>query len=125
MFDELDFLSPSLYVRFGPKDKHYLTTSKYTKTKIEYTQKLKDSAGRYIPLAPFLGFKIQNKASAHHGECVTIDPVSKQLRALLKDPSVKIIVFWAANAKSNKEEDCKILDFLWKLQPYIDPYMRK
>lgn len=60
MFDQIDLLSPLLYLRFGEGDTGYETIEKYTRLGIEDSRKIRRSTGESIPLFPMLSFKVFN-----------------------------------------------------------------
>jgi hypothetical protein len=80
MFDEVDFLVPVAYPRFGPTDgAAWNTYEPYTRLAIEGSRELRRSDGSSLPVVPFLTVSIANGNSNHHKEILldlqTPDPL--------------------------------------------------
>ncbi len=94
MYDHVDFLSPVLYVRWGPSDgSKYDTIDAYTRMGVELTRRLP----RVKPLVPLLNLRVSNGNSNHDSEFVSFDVARAQLDYLrsLPDSVVRRIVYWA------------------------------
>lgn len=113
MFDDLDYISPVLYHRFGLQDKEYPTLEIYTREAIEQSQTLKKSGGTHLDLATLHSFKVYNGNSKNSEECVAHESINKQLAIIPEYPSVKIVVLWAG---PDVITDCAPQEFLKTLR---------
>jgi hypothetical protein len=72
LYDELDYLVPVLYVRFGcdevngPCDSGWGTTAPYTQQGVEGSMQLRRSDDTSLPLLPLLSFRVHNGNSAFY-----------------------------------------------------------
>jgi hypothetical protein len=98
MYDDLDYLTPILHLRFGPQDKQYNTIEAYTRLALETTHSLQTSQGTALPLVPELSFKIYNGGSRQHRQCAPVEPIQKQMKIIQEYPYVQMIVLWAGPA---------------------------
>jgi hypothetical protein len=102
MFDDVDFVVPVVYPRFGPTDgAAWNTYEPYTRLAIEGSRELRRSDGGSLPVVPLLTVSIANGNSHHHEEILldlqTPDPLDAtlgvQLDVLLAQ-QVRTAVFW-------------------------------
>jgi hypothetical protein len=105
MYDELDYLCPVLYQRFGPGDgtdgevRGWLDAS--TRQGIDASLTLTRSDGRAIPLCPLLTFWVANSpdVTTNAGTAVSPALILRQLRTLrrYRPREVEVIVLWAGS----------------------------
>jgi hypothetical protein len=99
MFDELDFICPVLYQRFGTDDTAPETLRKWvvaaTRQGIEGTRALTDRNDATIPLVPILSFWVFNGRSANNRHAVSPDLVARQLGVVHDAVGVAAAVFWS------------------------------
>jgi hypothetical protein len=102
MFDGLDYLSPVLYLRFGPTDRDWDTLAAYTQMGITGSRMIRKSAGVGILILPLLSLWIANGNSKHNQQIVLDLPVGSPVKAtlgvqleLLRGAGVKDAVVWA------------------------------
>ena len=103
LYDQLDYLAPVLYPRFGPNDSEATWTSyrAYTEQGIDGSRQLLKSDNTSLPLLPVTGFRIANKNTVHNRELLldlpVDDPLSHTLRVQLEvmaEKGVQQVVFW-------------------------------
>jgi hypothetical protein len=102
MFDEVDFLVPVAYPRFGPTDgAAWNTYEPYTRLAIEGSRELRRSDGSSLPVVPFLTVSVANGNSNHHEDILldlqTPDPLDATLGVqldVLLALRVRTAVFW-------------------------------
>jgi hypothetical protein len=74
LYDDLDFLVPVPYVRFGCDDvkgrcdRHWDTLDEYMRLGVAGSSRLRRSDGSSLPLLPLLSFRVYDRASAFHRE---------------------------------------------------------
>jgi hypothetical protein len=75
LYDDLDYLVPVLYVRFGcddevngPCDRHWDTLDEYTQLGMDGSHRLRKTDGSSPPLLPLLGFRVYNGNSPFNRE---------------------------------------------------------
>jgi hypothetical protein len=106
MYDQLDYICPVLYQRFGPDDAGAETvrrwTARATRQAIEGSLGLTRRNGKRIPLAPILGFWVFNRNSANNRKAVSPESVAAQLRIVQGYDGVQVILFWSGS--ETKEE---------------------
>lgn len=83
MFDGLDYLSPVLYIRFGPTDNFWNTIAAYTQLGVDGSSQLKRSGGESIPLLPFTGLWVANGNSQHNDQILLDLPTAQPLHDTL------------------------------------------
>jgi hypothetical protein len=103
MFDEIDFLVPVIYPRFGPTDRAdaWGSYEPYTRKAIEGSRHIRKSDGSSLPVLPFLTVSVSNKNSKHHNQILLDLPtphpldvtLGVQLDVLLA-LRVRTAVFW-------------------------------
>jgi hypothetical protein len=127
MYDELDYLCPVLYQRFGPDDgteeEVHGWIDAATHQGIDSSLKLTRSDGGVIPLCPLLTFWVANssEASQNASDAVSPESILRQLRILrrYRAREVEIIVLWAGSGDiedANKpREPVDFRDFLQRV----------
>lgn len=103
MYDELDYICPVLYQRFGPDDggaeqvQGWIDTA--TRQAIDSSLTLTRSNGAVIPLCPILTFWVANRNSQNASDAVSPESMLWQLRTLrrYRAREVAIIVLWAGS----------------------------
>jgi hypothetical protein len=99
MYDELDFICPVLYQRFGSDDadpnrlRRWIAAA--TRQGIYGSLALTRSNGDRIPLVPILSFWVFNGRSANKREAVTPVSVARQLRIVQDAVEIEAILFWS------------------------------
>jgi hypothetical protein len=100
MFDELDFICPVLYQRFGSDDATPETLRKWiaaaSRQAIEGSLALTRRNGTRIPLVPFLSFWVFNGGSADNRRAVPPKMLARQLEIVQAAVGVEAILFWSA-----------------------------
>jgi hypothetical protein len=116
LYDELDYVTPVLYMRWGPDDKKHQFGSigAYTRMGVEYAACLTDR-----PLAPYLSLRVANRNSHHDDQPVRAEEAKGQLAYVRTHPCVDKIVYWtppkrASKYYANPEE---IQSFLEQINP--------
>jgi hypothetical protein len=98
MYDELDFICPVLYQRFGADDATPATLRRWvtaaTRQGIEGSLALTNRNGLGIPLVPIISFWVFNKNSVNNRRAVSPELVARQLQ-VVQDAGVAAIVFWS------------------------------
>jgi hypothetical protein len=105
LYDELDYLVPVLYPRFGPNDPKAAWRSyrAYTEQGIEGSRQLLRSDKTSLPLLPVTGFRIANSpANTQHDDDLLLDlpiddPLGHTLRVqlgVMAEKGVQQVVFW-------------------------------
>jgi hypothetical protein len=103
MFDEVDFLVPVIYPRFGPNDNAnaWASYEPYTRKAIEGSREIRKSDGSRLPVLPFLTVSVSNGNSKHHNDILldlpTPDPLDVTLGVqldVLLALRVPTAVFW-------------------------------
>jgi hypothetical protein len=105
MYDQLDFICPVLYQRFGPDDAKSETLRRWidasTKQGIEESRTLTCSDGATpIPLAPILSFWVFNPRSANDRRAVSPELVADQLEIVQQSTEVGVILFGRVRRQS-------------------------
>ena len=97
MFDELDYLSPLLYQRFGPDDssQRYNSIEAYTRLGVEASRTIKKTNGASIPLMPLLNPNVVNGNSANHHDLVLEKDIRNQVRVIEEYPEVDVVAIWS------------------------------
>jgi hypothetical protein len=100
MYDELDFICPVLYQRFGSKDATSDTLQQWigdaTRQGINRSLDLTRRNGSRIPLVPLLSFWVFNGGSKSNRKAVSPVNVARQLKIVQSATGVEAIVFWSA-----------------------------
>ena len=102
LYDQLDYLVPVLYPRFGPNDGAARWTSyrAYTEQGIDGSRQLLKSNKTSLPVLPLTGFRILG-TSAHKDKLLLDLPVGDPLRSTLHvqlevmaEKGIRQVVFW-------------------------------
>lgn len=103
LFDELDYLSPVLYTRWGPADGsgaksrlRYCTIAAYNRLGIAETAALIDK-----PLVPMLSLVVNNRTSTEDTHLINMEAARAQLTYLQSRPEVARVVYWSAPDSDN------------------------
>jgi len=122
MYDELDYICPVLYQRFGPDDGTAEQVLRWfddaTRQAIDSSLTLTRSNGAVIPLCPVLTFWVANGNSENAFEAISPEPMLWQLRTLrrYRAREVAIIVLWAGaedmEGQAKPREDVDFPKFL-------------
>ncbi len=101
MFDEIDYLIPIAYPRFGPADAPWNTYQAYTRLGITGSRQLRRSDGAAPPVVPLLTYSVANGNSNHHQQLLmdlpTLNPLQATLRLqldVMAKHHVRTTVFW-------------------------------
>jgi hypothetical protein len=105
LYDELDYLVPVLYPRFGPNDAPAAWGSyrAYTEQGIDGSRLLRRSNKTSLPVLPVTGFRIANDDEhTEHDDQLLLDlPISDPLRSTLRvqlevmaEKGVQQVIFW-------------------------------
>jgi hypothetical protein len=101
MYDGLDYLSPVLYVRFGPTDPAWGTIAAFTQLGIDGSRQLRKSSGQAIPLLPLLSLWVANGNSKHNDQIILDLPTTSPVRetwgvqfALFRQAGIRDAVIW-------------------------------
>lgn len=109
LYDDLDYLTPVVYLRFGcddeingPCDPRWDTIDEFTQMAVDGSSQLKKSNGASVPLLPFFAFKIFNSNSLFSGELIANLGVPDPLQAtigmqidILANNGVTDVGFWS------------------------------
>ena len=105
LYDQLDYLVPVLYPRFGPNDPEAAWHSyrAYTEQGIDGSRQLLKSDNTSLPVLPITGFRIANKpGNTQHSRQLLLDlpvddPLGHTLRVqlgVMAEKGVQQVVFW-------------------------------
>ena len=111
MYDELDFICPVMYQRFGvddttPEMLHKWVTAA-TRQGIEGSLDLTRRNGSTIPLVPILSFWVFNGRSASNRQAVSPDLVARQLQIVQNAGGVAATLFWSGWQTAKEMESAK------------------
>jgi hypothetical protein len=111
MYDELDFICPVLYQRFGPDDTDSTTLPKWvaasTRQAIEASLQLTRRNDDRIPLVPILSFWVFNGRSNDNRQAVGADLVAMQLDAVQHAVGIMAALFWSGWQTKAEMESAK------------------
>ena len=100
MYDELDFICPVLYQRFGSDDAEpeilRMWIADSTRQGIEGSLALTRRNGTQIPLVPIVSFWVFNGGSANKRQAVSPESLARQLDVVQHGDGVSAIVLWSA-----------------------------
>jgi hypothetical protein len=100
MYDQLDFVCPVLYQRFGPADATPPRLARWTAAAtcqgIIGSLALNRANGTRIPLVPLLGLWVFNGGSDSNRNAVSPDSVADQLAIVQRAVGIEAILFWSA-----------------------------
>ncbi len=99
MYDELEFLCPVLFHRFGIADDDTATVqqwiSRSTRQALEGSLELTRSDGGRIPMVPTISFWVFNGGSSSNRDATLPDAVALQLEAVQRSIGIAAILFWS------------------------------
>ena len=99
MYDELDFICPVLYHRFGVADTDPATVRQWvarsTRQAIEGSPELRRSDGGRIPLVPIVSFWVFNGRSSSNRSATLPDAVALQLDGVQRSIGISAVLFWS------------------------------
>ena len=100
MYDQLDFICPVLYQRFGPEDATPETLRRWiaasTRQAIDGSLTLTRRNGARIPLVPILSFWVFKGRPDSDRSAVSPKSVARQLQIVQNAAGVEAILFWSA-----------------------------
>jgi hypothetical protein len=100
MYDQLDFICPVLYQRFGSDDAKPTTLRRWldaaTKQAIDESLTLTRRNRSLLPLVPVLSFWVFNGNSDNDRNAVQPESLARQLRIVQEAVRIEAIVFWSA-----------------------------
>ena len=106
LYDDLDYLVPVIYHRFGPSDLNFENRlNDMTHQALKEAAALRRRDGSAIPLFPLLSLQIWNSKSNHSGEAPLPIHVDAIIEDLLLYPEVALFGFWTANDTSSPMDD--------------------
>ena len=99
MYDELDFICPVLYQRFGSADAEPQKLGEWiaasSQQGMEGSLALTRKDGELIPLVPILSFWVFNGKSQNDRSAVPPESVARQLEIVQRSDGVEAILFWS------------------------------
>jgi hypothetical protein len=111
MYDELDFICPVLYQRFGPLDagakRLHQWLDAMTRQALEESLTLTRRNGERIPLVPILSFWVFNGKSKNDRKAVTPVSIALQLRLVQDSAGIKAILFWSGSEPESEMRKAK------------------
>jgi hypothetical protein len=100
MYDQLDFICPVLYQRFGPDDAPLDTLRTWidaaSRQGVDESLTLTRRNKSRIPIVPLLSFWVFNGNSQNSRDAVQPASIARQLQIVQDAVGVKAIVFWSA-----------------------------
>src|SRR5262245_10379236 len=111
MYDELDFICPVLYQRFGPDDPNSGSLGEWiaaaTRQGIDGSLALARSDGSPLPLVPLLSFWVFNGKSKSNRRAVKPKSIARQLEIVQGASGIEAIVFWSGSETKAEMENAK------------------
>jgi hypothetical protein len=111
MYDELDFICPVLYQRFGPEDPNSGSLGEWiaaaTQQAIDGSLALARSDGTPVPLVPVLGFWVFNGNSQSDRKAVAPKRLGRQLELVQAATGINAVVFWSGWETKEEMENAK------------------
>jgi hypothetical protein len=108
MYDDLDFICPVLYQRFGPLDTSAERLRQWldamTRQALDQSLTLTRRNGKRIPLVPILSFWVLNGKSANDRDAVTPASIALQLRLVQESTGISAILFWSGSEPESETE---------------------
>jgi hypothetical protein len=108
MYDQLDFICPVLYQRFGPDDANPETVREWicaaTRQAIDQSLTLTRTDGSPIPLVPIVSFWVFNGGSANDRQAVSPESVARQFQIVQAAAGVAAILFWSGSQTRHEME---------------------
>jgi hypothetical protein len=111
MYDDLDFICPVLYQRFGPLDagaerlRQWLAAM--TGQALDQSLALTRRNGERIPLVPILSFWVFNGKSENDRDAVTPASVARQLHLVQDSAGIRAILFWSGSETESEMRTTK------------------
>ncbi|MEK6793317.1 MAG: hypothetical protein AABZ39_00960 [Spirochaetota bacterium] len=96
MYDDIDYIVPVLYTRFGSNDSERQRSGweHYIRMGLEASSLMVCSDGNPVPLAPILSSRVLNGGSRNEYDPVPADAMKKILAILAEYESVHAVLFW-------------------------------
>jgi hypothetical protein len=111
MYDDLDFICPVLYQRFGPLDASAERLRRWlaamTRQALDQSLTLTRRNGERIPLVPILSFWVLNGKSENDRDPVTPASIARQLRPVQDSAGIKAILFWSESEPESEMRTAK------------------
>jgi hypothetical protein len=111
MYDDLDFICPVLYQRFGPLDAGARRLRQWleamTRQALDQSLTLTRRNGEQVPLVPILSFWVFNGKSENDRDAVTPASIALQLRLVQDSAGVKAILFWSGSETESEMRKVK------------------
>jgi hypothetical protein len=111
MYDDLDFICPVLYQRFGPGDAGAKRLRQWldamTRQALDQSLTLTRRNGERIPLVPILSFWVLNGKSDNDRDPVTPASIARQLRLVQDSAGIKAILFWSGSETESEMRRAK------------------
>jgi hypothetical protein len=108
MYDDLDFICPVLYQRFGPRDTSAERLSKWldamTRQALDQSVTVTRRNGKRLPLVPILSFWVLNGKSANNRDAVTPASIALQLGLVQDSTGIQAILFWSGSEPEPEPE---------------------
>lgn len=101
LYDDLDYVVPVVYHRFGETDPSFDTLDDMTHQALQASAALRRTDGSSIPLFPLLSLTIFNGNSSHNGEAPLPESVDLIIENVLQYPEVALIGFWTGDDDSS------------------------
>ncbi len=110
LYDQLDYLSPILYIRFGPTDAatHWTKLAAYTRLGIDGSRDLLTSTGAQLPLLPYLYYRVSNGNSVHNDDILLDMGLQMGFHAtilsqisVMQGRDVRDVAFWVGSNETN------------------------
>jgi hypothetical protein len=99
MYDQLDFICPVLYQRFGPDDAAAVTLRRWitasTRQGIEASLELTRRNGQPVPLVPIMSCWVFNGRSENNRYAVAPELLARQLDIVQRGVGIAGILFWS------------------------------
>lgn len=117
VFDNLTYLTPVLYIRYGPSDTSYASIAAYTQQGIEASRQITKSDGRLFRVVPIMFPKVFNGGSLHHDTCAPLSEHQTQLDVFANYTYIERIVYWVGLPESPTDPYyCSPLQFIQDLE---------
>lgn len=100
LFDELDYMLPNVYTRYGVNDSsgNFYSLLNMTRMAIEYSQNITRSDNQTtLPVIPVLSFLVANGGSANQHQPVNHTMARQQVELIQTYPSVEMIIWWSGS----------------------------
>jgi hypothetical protein len=99
LFDELDYMLPDVYTRYGPLDADFNRTLNSTRMAIEYSESIIRPDGSRLPIIPILSFVVANGPGGSLNSYQPVDRAMawKQVELIQSYTDVETILWWAGD----------------------------